>query len=693
MDIKSHLLKKGLTLTDAQWGAVDAREKSILLLAVPGAGKTTALTTRVAHIMARDDVATNSMLNLTFNRESAADMTERFERLFGNIWIEGDRPRFSTIHSFCLWILRRYADSRGTQLPTLLTEGSLRKTFAELYREISGKPVSDETLDALINLHSFCVNRMYTEEDYAQITRDVVGFERLRELYKQHKLSHHFMDFDDLLCYALKVLQRQPQTRLALQKQYTHLQLDEAQDMSLLQHAIIETIDFENVFFVGDEDQSIYRFRGASPMALLEFSQRHAGGIVLKMEENFRSFGNIVRDADRFITGNRQRYQKHMYTSAKAGADICYTPLTHVWQQYHHVADKLSRLPAGQSAGVLFRGGLSAAAMGDALLRRGIPFALREKRYRLMQDTVVRDVIAFLRFAIDPGDETAFMQIYYKLGCYINREVASYVSKTHTGDIMETLEQCEDFPGKSTARIHFLQTFFRNLSKKQPKQAIIKIVEGLDYLDLAGRNGVGGYTDEAVAWRLGALVSIAGHCQSIPEFLERLERLDDMINQAAHPAATVTLTTVHSAKGREFDFVYILDLLEGVFPASSAIEENLVGDGESLEEEARLFYVAITRPRSHLELLWGDRFCLYELLPSRFIHRLQADPDDTTILLPDQIQTPIRRGTKLSHRTFGFGTVESVGQNQGQFTVRFAKLGLKTFTLDSLYEGEVFSIL
>ncbi len=693
MDIQSHLKSHGLSLTEHQWQAVTARESSILLLAVPGAGKTTALATRVAHIMTNDGVRADCMLNLTFNKESAKDMTRRFEGLFSELCPGGTLPRFSTIHSFCYSILRSYANGRGTQLPTLLTDGLLRKTMAGLYGDITKKPVSDETLDTIINLHSYCQNRMYIEEDYSSVYRDVLGFEQLCSSYKQYKLSNHCMDFDDLLSYTLTVLQKQPKMLESIRERYTHLQLDEAQDMSLIQHAIVETLAIKHLFFVGDEDQSIYRFRGACPTALLEFTQRHPGGIVLKMEQNFRSGGAVVRDANRFIAGNRQRYPKKMHTTADMGSEIAYTPIKNTWEQYSFVAKRIAKLPVGTTAGVLFRGGLSAAAMGDALLRRGIPFALREKRYRLMQDLVVRDIIAFLRFALNPGDERAFLQIYYKLGCYVNRELAGHICNVHSGDILKTLDECEDFPGKSTARIHFLQAFFKNLSKKQPKQAILKIVDGLDYLDSLLRHGVSGYTDEALAQRLGALVSIAENCENIPIFLERLERLDDMINSSAHPAATVTISTVHSVKGREFDFVYVIDLLEGVFPASSAIEENLVGDAQSLEEEARLFYVAITRPRQGLELLWGERFCSYDLLPSRFLDRLKSMADGGTYLPPDHCETPIRRGTKLSHRTFGFGTVESVGQSAGQFTVRFAKLGVKTFSLESLSQGDIFRIL
>jgi DNA helicase-2/ATP-dependent DNA helicase PcrA len=188
------------------------------------------------------------------------------------------------------------------------------------------------------------------------------------------------------------------------------------------------------------------------------------------------------------------------------------------------------------------------------------------------------------------------------------------------------------------------------------------------------------------------LRSIASGCATVADFADRLAGLDELIDGSADPNASVTLSTVHSAKGREFDRVWLVDLIEGVFPGSRAVEENLTGNDLSMEEEARLFYVAATRAKNHLTLCVCEEFCGYELLGSRFVPRLlqQAQqPDQSRELL----ELGLRKGVRLSHKTFGFGTVEEINMARAMFSVRFAKLGVKTFSFASLQQGDIFRML
>jgi len=168
--------------------------------------------------------------------------------------------------------------------------------------------------------------------------------------------------------------------------------------------------------------------------------------------------------------------------------------------------------------------------------------------------------------------------------------------------------------------------------------------------------------------------------------------LDEQIDRCADPEASITLSTVHSAKGREFDRVWLVDLIEGVFPGSLAVEENLTGNDLSMEEEARIFYVAATRAKNQLTVCTTEEFCGYELLPSRFVSRLLQSPEQTEAG-QELLELGLRRGVRLSHKTFGFGTVEDINIARGMFAVRFAKLGVKTFSIASLQQGDIFRIL
>ncbi len=689
MDVFEVLAQQNIRLTEAQCRAVLAVEPAVLLLAVPGAGKTTTLAARAAQLILSGRCAAGQMLNLTFNREAAADMQRRFGRLFGHIWPEEQQPRFSTIHSFCYRLLGSYAADRGTQVPALLAEGQQRSLVLDIYREKTGEFLTEERLDQLLSAIGLCANMMYTEQECRRLERELRGLAEVRPVYRNYKLEHHMMDFDDMLAYALQVLRRQPARAARLRQQFPFVQLDEAQDTSLLQHSIVEALAPQNLFMVGDEDQSIYGFRGAFPEALLQFEQRHPGGVVLKLEENFRAGSKLVGAADAFIAGNTHRYPKAMRAAAVGEGQLRRLEVDQADRQYEAVAKELQALPAGTSAAVLYRGGLSAAGMADALLRRGIPFALREKRYPLLQDSVVRDVLALLRLAMDPSDSRAFLRIYYKLGCYVNRETARRVAEAQPRDIWQFLTDEVEFPGKSTARIGFLRSFFRRMSGWTPTRAIDRIVYELEYIDQVENRGESGYAGELAAQRLAVLRAVAGGCDTVAQFADRLAGLDELIDHAADPGAAVTLSTVHSAKGREFDRVWLVDLFEGVFPSGQAVEENLTGSDLDLEEEARMFYVAATRAKEQLTLCTAAEFCGYELLTSRFVPRLLQQQNGDPVLL----DLGVRRGSRISHKTFGFGTVEELNPARGLFSVRFAKLGVKTFAFAALQQEGLFRIL
>ena len=692
MDIFACLEQQNIVLTQPQRQAVLAQEPAVLLLAVPGAGKTTTLAARVAHLMASGQCLPQNMLNLTFNREAAADMHRRFAALFGGLWPEEQFPRFSTIHSFCYRLLQSYAADRGTRLPRLLEEGEQRRLVLELYREKTGEYLTEEHLAQLINGIGYCTNMMYGEADCRRIEGEIRGLGEVRSDYHSWKRENHAMDFDDMLFYALQVLRRQPARTEALRRRYTHLHLDEAQDASLLQHTIIRALAPAHLFYVGDEDQSIYGFRGACPQALLDFEKTYPGARLLKTEENFRSGQAIVRAAGHFIAGNRHRFEKTMIPACAHPAEVTLLDAGQAHLQYPKTADCLEQLPAGERAAVLYRGGLSAAAMADALMRRGIPFALRDRRFPLLQDTVARDVLALVRLALDPGDGQAFLRIYHKLGCYIGRDAARRAAESGAPDLWQWLADGEDFPGKSTARLSFLRSFFRRMRGWEPTRVIDRLVLELDYIETVERRGESGYAGEAAAHKLAALRSVAEGCADLAAFADRLAGLDSLIDSCARPDAAVTLSTVHSAKGREFDRVWLVDLFDGVFPGGPAVEENLTGSDLALEEEARLFYVAVTRAKTRLTLCTAGEFCGYELLTSRFVPRL-LEQEDASASAAAFLALGVRRGTRLSHRAFGFGTVEEVNTKRELFTVHFGKLGRKTFSLASLRQGDIFRIL
>lgn len=687
VDIPKYLQEQhGILLTQQQRQAVQAADGQILLLAVPGAGKTTVLTARIAHLICNGGVSPKAMLNLTFNRAAAQDMGRRFELLFGSLCPEA--PRFSTIHSFCLAVLREYASARGTQIPQLFEQGR-RNLLAAIHREATGSYVTEDQLDELENALGYCVNRMLGPADIQLLDRELPGFAATRQVFERYKRQNHLMDFDQMLSYAHKALTDNPWLQECYRSRFSHIHIDEAQDTSLLQQAIIDLIAGDNLFLVGDEDQSIYRFRGAYPKALLEFGSARPGAKILKLEDNFRSTPQITGSAAGFIAHNKQRYNKGMNAARPEGEALIFTPLARQQEQYAYISRSLAKLPPGRTAAVLYRTTFSAAPLADRLQRDGIAFCSRESRAPFIADGVVRDVLAFIRLAQNPADLDAFGLIYYKLGCYITREIFEGLGDDPNGTVFDRLIDGPDFQGKSTARLGYLKAVFRNIAKATPTKALQKIVTGLDYLDYLQSRGEGAYQDEACAAKLSGLVSIAEGCQTLEDFIDRLEQLDVLLaDSTQNTQAPITLSTVHAAKGREFDRVYLVDLLEGVFPTSRAIQEGAVGLEDALEEEARLFYVAMTRAKDRLEFVWGESYEQIQLTPSRYIQRLQSGGETQDLAAA----LGLRRGAKVVHYYFGMGQVTEVDKRRQTLTATFPKWGSKTFSFDDL-NGQQLQIL
>lgn len=682
--------EKGITLSPQQRAAVASTSPAVLLLAVPGSGKTTALVARTARLLLEEGADPRRILTVTFNREAARDLEARWGQLFGSSGL--GQPSFSTIHSFCYRVLRLYAGRKGVEPPRVFgeREGS-RRVLAGLYREQLGETFGDDELDNLANAIGYATNRMIPDGELARLFPQLPGLEGLRAAYRRYKQQHQLMDFDDMLLYAYTALQRYPALLAQVRGRYDWVQVDEAQDTSLLQHRILELVSQGRIFLVGDEDQSIYRFRGAWPKALLEFRDRYPQGEVLKMEDNFRSTPQIVGAARLFIREYPNRYDKEMQANRPQGPALSFHEEEELPDQYQAIVRQLAALPAGETAAVLYRSAITAAALADRLDREGIPFYCRETKNPLGSSLVLRDLGAIFRLALDPGNVEDFLRVAYKMGCYVTRELGEHLRRCPPDNLWDALVDSDQYQNRSTARLSYLQAVLKNLCRKPPVKAIQAALDDLGYLDYLKKQGEGGYQLEMWSQHIGVARSIAQGCPDLPAFLARLEELPRLLLEAnGRTDCPLCLSTVHSAKGREFDRVLLADLIEGVFPASAAIEEEKLGDGEAMEEEARIFYVAITRPRRQLELYTACRQGEVDLENSRFFLQVRDG------LLPQAQRgtaSQLRPGLGIWHRSFGRGVVTGVNRRMALFTVRFDKLGTKYFSFSSLEDPQTIRVL
>lgn len=682
-----------IQLHTQQKEALEAVNGPVLFLAVPGAGKTTVMVARIAHMIVNLNISPEKILTITFSKASATDMQHRYEQLFGSLgWAT---PRFSTIHSFCYRVLRAYCRQSGGELPELLENRSGAQgrsaILRELYQRINHDFLSEDLEEELSSHLSLIKNGMLTKEEVAELDTEIHNLWKLYEAFCSYKRERNLMDFDDMLGYAYTALRRWPQLLDNFRRHYPYLCVDEAQDTSRLQHEIIRLLAApqNNLFMVGDEDQCIYRFRGAHPKTLLDFPKLYPGARILKMEENFRSSRTIVERSAAFIVQNRERYEKTMYTSAPAGLPIETPKLHDLSDQYQLVVDTI-----GQSEGtcaVIYRNNFSAIPLIDLLDRQDVNFYIRDHKTAFRNHYAIGDVLAFLDLSRDPSNFQAFSRIFYKTGCFLRRSYIKNIdnSPLAVGEswfdrILERAEKesSERNQERSSSRVSYISSLIAGLYRMKPRKAIETILGPIGYLDFL--EYACGNAFAAQAQKLSALQRLAERVSTVDELLERMEQMDSIINQhSQNKACPLTLTTAHAAKGLEFDTVIILDAVDDIFPAHTAIEHEKENRIDDMEEEARLFYVACTRARKRL-MIPQSNFCGDSpITPSRFIARLLYDPikaaqeDGCSGLYP---------GLRLLHPSFGEGQVMSLDRPNGKAVCFFQKAGTRTMSIEFLLE-------
>lgn len=688
MDIAAYLAERHrILLNEQQKQAIDSSDGAhTLLLAVPGSGKTTVLVARVAGLLLNHSVPPERILILTFNRETAGDMQKRFSALFGEL---AERlPRFSTIHSFCLSVLRFYGKKMNRPLPALLSEekaGEKQEVLREIYRRRTGEYPADDVYESLERSIGYAKNMLMTREDMQQAEFDIERFPTMFADYEDYKRKNRRMDFDDMLTLTLEIFQKFPAILRFFQERYSDILVDEAQDTSLAQHRILQLLSARaRMFMVGDEDQSIYSFRGAYPQALLSFSQDYPDSRILKMEQNYRCARSIASCANRFIRQNRQRYPKEMAGQRQEEGSIEVIPLRDYSGQYERTLSLLEGLPRGKRAAVLYRNNESAIPLIDLFYRKDIPFYVKESRLSFFTSAAIRDLQAYFQLAIDPTDLDAFSQIYYKLG--YARDVYLFV-KERAGGFGNLFDCVLEYPllkkWQQYRAVEYKRTF-AGLRLMRPAQAIDVVEQDLNYDSFIESRMSEGSVKTQTYQKLNAAKCLAGGLRSIFDFLDKLSSMKQALQERrlVDPASPILLSTLHSAKGMEFDTVILLDLLQHILPDSDSLKERRMGKMDAYESEVRLFYVGATRAKDRLVCFTSDRLNGNDAAPSIFLSdflRGPKPPEESAPPAGREGKIPDLVGRKVVHTLFDEGRVLS--QQGDIIQVDFRMFGRKKLNI------------
>ncbi|MBR5485705.1 MAG: ATP-dependent helicase [Oscillospiraceae bacterium] len=673
-----------IQLGKQQQTALLSSKGHILLLAVPGAGKTTVLVGRTANLILNHNALPERILNFTFSKASAQDMAARFSALFGEII--PNPPQFMTIHRLCNSILNDYAHRKGGRF-TLIEGGKSKVSkltlLRDIYRSLTHESIAEDMEEELVSAISYIKNMMIPESEISSLDYSVPYLAEIFAEYKRVKKQNAWIDFDDMLTLSLTILQKYPDILREYQSRWDFINVDEAQDNSKVQTCIIRLLadGCKNLFMVGDEDQSVYGFRGAYPQSLLEFPNTYPDAVILKMEENYRSSNEIVSHANNFISLNTARYEKNMYTTNPQGEPITVLDSDSLSEQYSKVCRMLSEDFDGTTA-VIYRHNHSAIPLVDLLDRKGIGFSIREHKSVFRYSRPVGDVLAFIALSFDGNDLQALQRIGWKCSAYLKRVFLRELKpdKNYPSLFEQIIDRCTESQQLSTGRLKYVHRQIQSLQKLSPSRALDCIFHDLGYFDYL-HNCLDAQTRASYIQKLNALESVAAQSKTIPQFLDRLDYLEELVRSNSSTNSKITLTTAHSAKGLEFDRVILTDLIDSVFPLIQAVNESLTHSGcELMEEEARLFYVAATRARKHLVLM---RCTGNGSLPSRFIHRLTTSGKAA--------QTP-EIGMEITHKLYGTGIITSLDFDSDRVTIGYTNGTERTYLASYLTNPDIFTL-
>ena len=465
MDFSQFKTRFSIRLDPQQEAAVQATEGPVLLLAVPGSGKTTVLVTRLGCMCYVRGIRPESILTMTYTVAAARDMERRFASCFGEE--AAKRLSFRTINGVCSRIIRYYERVTGRSAFRLLEEGWQKSALlGELYRSQTNEFATESTIKGLQTAITYVKNQMLRGEELSEIEVEGLDFPAFYQAYCKALRDRRLMDYDDQMVYALQILRQYPRILGAVRDRYQYYCVDEAQDTSKIQHTIIRLLAGQNgnLFMVGDEDQSIYGFRAACPQALTEFDRVYPNAKVLYMEQNYRSTEQIVAAADRFIQKNRNRRPKHMRATRGSGAELREISVYDRQKQYRYLC-KMAE-DCNTETAVLYRDNDSALPLIDLLERSGIPYRCRQVESLFFTNRVVRDITDIIRFAREPGNAEYFLNIYYKLGAGISRALAQEAAARAGGageTILEYIASSSAASSWTKRQCKALQTHMNNL--------------------------------------------------------------------------------------------------------------------------------------------------------------------------------------------------------------------------------------
>ncbi|MEO6834835.1 MAG: DUF3553 domain-containing protein [Candidatus Tumulicola sp.] len=705
-------------LNDVQAAAVRQTDGPVLIFAGAGSGKTRVLTHRIAYLLREMRVAPDNILAVTFTNKAAGEMKSRLNEMVGSVardlWV-------GTFHAMCVRILRRDGSRIGVAPSFAIIDDTDQR---QLIKEILDDLDYDErqlSPGACLAEIGKAKNALIWPDAFAEKATSFVA-ERIANVYAEYQrrlAESNSLDFDDLIVRTIDLLERDKPTREKYQSKFEYVLVDEYQDVNIAQYRLVALLAARhgNITVVGDDDQSIYSWRGSDYRMILRFEEDFPGATVFKLEENYRSTQRILDAANALVANNATRAPKKLFTRRDGGDPITVYPAATERDEARYVVEKVKNLVRDGSAYrdflVLYRTNAQSRVFEEALLAEGIPYRV-VGGVGFYARAEVKDVIAYLRYILNPSDALAFKRIVnvprrgigqQTLAALVQSAGAAHLSVGEAIFSAALLRTAVPKKLKELERFaELIGDFRRRVESTSVADLLVNVMEESGYVrELQSEDT---HDARARLENLHELIGVAREYEagdpesSLAGFLANIALISDL--DALDPSESyVTLMTLHGAKGLEFGSVFLTGLEEGVFPHSRALT-----DVPELEEERRLAYVGLTRAMDRLFLTFAYRRALYGNTYAYPKSRFLEEIPDLEILESDSVPLPrpaggrwrevsihesagagvhlgLEAGNKVRHPKWGEGTVENVvgAGGDGLVTIDFPNVGQKMLML------------
>ncbi len=701
------------TLNPVQREAVEATGGPVLILAGPGSGKTRVITHRVAYLIRVCGINPHRIMAVTFTNKAAREMKERLEQLLGQAV---EALTLGTFHAICARILRREGKATGLNAGFVIYDDEDQlKLIKQSLQEINLDP-KQYAPRALQSAISAAKSRLISPKGYAQQIQSYFEevVQRVYEHYQQLLSQSGAVDFDDLLMKTVELFRNHPQILNGYQSRYLHILVDEFQDTNIVQYMLIKQLagKHHNICVVGDPDQSIYSWRFADLRNILSFEKDYPEAKVVFLEQNYRSTKTILEVASDVISANVQRKPKNLWTENEVGSPVAIIESYSEEEEAQSVVNEIEKLISQEQislkdCAVMYRVNAQSRVLEETFMRYGVPYKLVGGT-RFYQRREVKDVIAYLRLIHNPHDNVSLTRIINVPGRGIGQGTLNKLrawARSHDTSLYDSLKQVVTEKTLSPRIIQALARFIALIDELMPKSHELslaeltnEILEHTRYREYLLEKEVGEEKWENVT----ELKSVAKEYSGLPTeealatFLEKVSLVSG-VDELDEKADTVTLITLHQAKGLEFPAVFIVGMEEGILPHRKSFD-----DPEEMEEERRLCYVGMTRAEKQLYLLRSYRRSLFGGSvnpPSRFLQDIPSHLVTTRSLweeesfsqpvsIPSSVPSysdtlELKVGDWVHHSKFGDGIVMDCVPDRGDqvVTVAFKEAGVKKLLL------------